>query len=301
MPEISVIIPYKDRLDWVQAAVKSVLEQSFQDFELILVDDGSEVDHASQFEKLDRRILHLRQTNRGPAAARNAGIQRSSGVYIAFLDSDDLFLPEKLATQINLMKQHQVMFSHTSYRHIAADGQILDDVHSGQFGGDVYPEIYQSCPIATPTVMLHRSLLDEFRFPEHLRLAEDIILWSRISAKNRLLGIDLPLTSVRLHGSNAAFDGAVQIRGIQNIIRDGVLADTRLGLVKKRLILSNLHVEIARHQLLQKNFSSYIQQWMIAFGYAPLNLRIYRLAAISLLPETLRSRLKSYIQQRRSK
>src|SRR5581483_7703419 len=106
MPKVSVVVSTHNRAELLHAAIASVLSQSFQDFEILVVDDHSQ-DHTAQVVQRfrDGRIKYLRhETRRGGAAARNTGIQNSSGEYIAFLDDDDEWLPEKLETQVALFE-----------------------------------------------------------------------------------------------------------------------------------------------------------------------------------------------------
>ena len=173
MPQVSVIIPFHNRIKWVSEAVQSVLDQTYHDFEIILVDDGSTEPLLPYLEIHDPRIKYIRQDNKGPSSARNHGINLSKGTFIAFLDSDDLFLPTKLERQIELMKKNpDVLFSHTSYERINTEGSFIEKVESGLFSGIVYPEpILSTCPIATPTVMIHREALkSDIRFDESLQI-----------------------------------------------------------------------------------------------------------------------------------
>lgn len=292
MPEISVIIPFKDRVEWLNEAVDSVLAQTFQDFELILVDDGSVEDHSSVYKRRDGRIKYIRQSNQGPSAARNSGIEIARGEYIAFLDSDDLFERTKLEKQIKLMKKANSSFSHTSYRQITGIGELIGLVHSGSFKGNVYPAIYSSCPIATPTVMLKRSLLINECFDQEIKIGEDILLWAKISRTNSIHGIDIPLTSVRLHTGNAAFNNQTQIIGLTNILEYGVNSDTSLGLFKKCLIISNLNLEIARDHLLLNEKRAFLKRSIQGILYAPYNIKIIRLFAILIIPKKIQKKLK---------
>ena len=106
MPETSVIIPTYNRADVLSRAIESVLEQSYQDFELIIVDDGSTDGTESVVHQYDDdRLIYITQSNAGANAARNRGIKAATGEYIAFLDSDDEFLPLKLARCVNVLSQ----------------------------------------------------------------------------------------------------------------------------------------------------------------------------------------------------
>ncbi|TFG55950.1 MAG: glycosyltransferase family 2 protein, partial [Deltaproteobacteria bacterium] len=100
---VSVVIPFRGRIPWLREAVDSVLAQTFRDFELILVDDGSTENVSGEPWVRHESVHYFRQDPRGPGAARNQGLPLARGRYVAFLDSDDLFLPEKLEVQYRKM------------------------------------------------------------------------------------------------------------------------------------------------------------------------------------------------------
>jgi len=241
MVKVSVVIPFYNRIDWTKEAINSVLSQTFQDFEIIVIDDGSEEEYKSEIEELDSRIIYLRQENRGVSAARNVGIRHSSGEFIAFLDSDDLFLPEKLQIQISVMEEHpNILLSHTSYNQVDHRRDLLQVIHSGSFTGNVYPEILALCPIATPTVMLRRALLGSLEFCEEIRIGEDLLLWSQISKRSAIIGIDIPLTNVRIHGKNAAMDSEKHLERLSNIAKYGLDQDFSLSVHDWKAVLHNI-------------------------------------------------------------
>ncbi len=106
-PKTSVVIPTYNRAKLLPHSIESVLSQTFQDFELIIVDDGS-IDKTEKvvkkFQKKDKRIFYYFQENKGPATTRNVGIKKAKGEYIAFLDSDDMWLSKKLEKQIRIFE-----------------------------------------------------------------------------------------------------------------------------------------------------------------------------------------------------
>src|SRR4030042_5052103 len=108
MPTVSIIIPTYNRAHLVMRAINSVLDQSFQDFEIIIVDDASRDNTEKMVSGIrDKRIFYIRhEKNRGGSAARNTGIKQARGEYIAFLDSDDEWLPEKLEKQLKVLEQY---------------------------------------------------------------------------------------------------------------------------------------------------------------------------------------------------
>ncbi|MDA1571362.1 glycosyltransferase family 2 protein, partial [Bacillus cereus] len=117
--QLSIIVPTYNASRFIEETIHSVLNQSFQDWELIIIDDCSTdntVQKLNEFRKIDQRIrVKVLDENSGAAIARNTGISMASGRYIAFLDSDDLWVPRKLEKQLNFMKENNVAFSFTGY------------------------------------------------------------------------------------------------------------------------------------------------------------------------------------------
>ncbi len=247
MPTVSVVIPFYNRIGWLKEAVESVLAQTFRDYQVILVDDGSTEDTSLLREVLsDSRIICLHQANKGRSAARNTGIKAACGKYIAFLDADDLFLPAKLEKQVMLMEQNpHILFSHTSYLRMDSEGKYMEKMESGKFCGQVYPQILTGCPIATPTVMVRAEILREYCFEEDVHVGEDIILWSCIAQKSPVLGMEEPLSKIRIHGAAASNDAYAQLRGNRNVIDYAVRYDRTLPVFFRRQKLGALYVFVA--------------------------------------------------------
>jgi hypothetical protein len=205
----------------LKEAIESVLAQTYTDYEVIVVDDGSTDNTRDSVAGVSDRLIYVHQENHGVSSARNHGIRLARGKYIAFLDSDDLFLPTKLEKQVAYMEKNPgVVLSHTSYLRVNADGKHIEPVRSGTFSGHVYPKIIRRCPIATPTVMVHREALGEnMRFLETISIGEDVILWIQLARRSAILGIDEPLTKIRIHRGSTAFDLQSQVIGVRNIIK----------------------------------------------------------------------------------
>ena len=216
---ISVVIPFHNRLDWTLEAVCSAQAQTHRCLEILLIDDGSTVDLAplNELIQADPRISYFRQEQAGPARARNLGIAHATGRYIAFLDSDDLFQPNKLSRQLAYMEQNGFDFAHTSYEQMDLLGQKLAYCPSGKFAGNVIPDIVSTCPIAMPTVMVRRGLLANHRFPESFEIGEDVCLWIQLACEHELGGLDEALSRVRVGPNSAAYHPLKQVRGLINI------------------------------------------------------------------------------------
>ncbi len=193
---VSVIIPTYNRTEFLKNAIDSVLAQTYAHYELIIVDDGSEDNTAELVSSYGRNLSYIRQQNRGPAAARNAGIEAARYDLLAFLDSDDWFDKEKLATQLTCMQQHpNYLISHTQevwYRR----GRLLNQKKKHQKpDGFIFAQSLKLCAVGMSTVMARRKLFDLVGgFDENLPCCEDYDLWLRASIRHPFLLVDKPLT-----------------------------------------------------------------------------------------------------------
>lgn len=283
-PLISVIIPFYNRVAMTCQALESVLAQTWQHFEIILVDDGSTESLAVLRTYQDPRIRILSQPNQGPASARNNGIRNARGEWIAFLDSDDLFLPEKLERQVGVHQQKpNLLISHTSYFLVREDKRI-EEVNVSGFAGEVMPGLLIHCPIAMPTVMVKRDALHGERlFPEDYQVAEDIIFYARILADSELVALREPLSEVRVFESSKNSLPTAQITGARNILhflhRSSVLSSRDL-----RIVRSRLYENIALNFLILRQYWQYLPPAIRSFFIAPLSTKIIKRSWMVLQP-----------------
>lgn len=217
---VSVIIPFFNEIPLVLRAVTSVLEQTHQELEVILVNDGSTEppDALRDAVASEPRMRLLHQENAGPGAARNHGLRHARGAYVAFLDADDTFLPTKIAFQLEQMAKAGALASHTSYIVTHADHDTIDVVDSGGSRHVPYPDILASCPVATPTVMLHRSLLSQgFDFPRS-HIAEDVAAWTDLALRHPFLSLRDPLTIVERETATASTSLEKGVHGLEFLL-----------------------------------------------------------------------------------
>lgn len=215
-PLVSVIIPFYNRTELTFRAIKSVLDQNYPAVEIIVVNDGSTdcIQNLINFlNGIDNVIYIALSVNSGPAKARNAGIEVATGLFLAFLDSDDTWAEQKLAYQVRIMLSEGWKFSHTSYwRHNTQSGrQTLK--HSGVLNY-FFPMPVFHCGIATPTVLVEKAALGEMRFPENIRVGEDTLLWLEMSKHFALHGIDCPLTTVYVGKNTTALNAKLRIEAL---------------------------------------------------------------------------------------
>ena len=192
-PTISVIMPAFNAAPHIGQSIQSVLAQTFDDWDLIVVDDGSTDETATVAGSFsDSRIRCLRRENGGQAAARNTGIVNTQGEFIAFLDADDLWLPEKLDRQIEVARR-------TSADVVYCDGYVFfdngDDERSDFFavvpglkdGATMMPLLYQYNRIATLSAMVKRDVIESvglFDESRSFQNCEDYELWLRLDRKS---------------------------------------------------------------------------------------------------------------------
>lgn len=182
---VSVIIPTYNRAKTVRVAVDSVLAQTFKNFELIVVDDGSGDDTAKALKAYGDRIRVISQPNQGVSAARNAGIALARGGLIAFLDSDDVWLPHKLQAQADFFAANpDAMWQQTEEIWVRNGKRVNPKRRHQKRRGRIFQESLELCLISPSAVMLRREVLDEFGlFDENLPACEDYDLWLRILTK----------------------------------------------------------------------------------------------------------------------
>jgi glycosyltransferase involved in cell wall biosynthesis len=284
MPEVSVVIPFFNRAEWLAEAVGSVLAQTYKDFELIVVDDGS-TEEVPPGLLTDPHVRYVRQENRGAAAARNRGIDLSSGRYVAFLDADDLFLPSKLERQVAFMDASNCASSHTSYRRMSREGEDLEVIHSGRFSLRIGPETIFDCHmIATPTVMIRREALGRLRFEESLQVGqgEDTVFWLLLATEHEIAGIDETLTRVRIHGQNIFFDAQAQAEAQRNVVEYAVGRNPNLSALPRKT-RSMLYLKAGHYCYGAQNRRGYWKYLRRAVLAHPLNAEVHKALGRHLL------------------
>ncbi len=183
MPAVSVIIPAYNREHTLARAVDSVLDQSFRDFELILVDDGSTDGTTALAKQYSGRIRYIRQENRGVSAARNRGIRESRSSRVAFLDSDDLWHRDKLRAQFDYIEKNpETRLLQTDEIWIRRGVRVNPREIHRKRSGYIFPESLELCLISPSAVIMDRPLFDEYGlFDEKLPACEDYDLWLRVT------------------------------------------------------------------------------------------------------------------------
>jgi glycosyltransferase involved in cell wall biosynthesis len=205
MPVVSVVIPSYNAARYLAAAVDSALNQSFRDVEVIVVDDGSTDDTAAVMSRFASPVQYLHQENRGVAEARNQGIKASRGRYVAFLDADDTWTPEKLYRQVAALAGALGQRACYSAYTVCSDAlEPLAVQRSRRYGSTLEDLLLRGNVIGNIcTVLCDRALFAEVGgFDPDLSQCADWDMWIRLATLTEFVYLDEPLVNYRQHGSN---------------------------------------------------------------------------------------------------
>jgi hypothetical protein len=206
MPKVSVIIPTYNRADFIEEAVESALCQTYKDFEIIIVDDGSTDNTKDVLQKFHNKIRYVYKNNGGVASARNSGIKHAHGEYIAFLDSDDLWLPERLKIGVQALDFDKNIGLFFSDCHRVFNGKRVSKTYFDAYkpySGFVFKQLYMQDFIPTSTVLVRKDCLRLLgMFDGNLPSCEDYDLWLRISTCFKINYTKMPLAIYKTHSKS---------------------------------------------------------------------------------------------------
>jgi glycosyltransferase involved in cell wall biosynthesis len=195
MDSVSVIIPTFNREKLLHRALTSVFKQTHQNFEVLVVDDGSIDETAAMIKKYFPKVRYFFQRNRGVSAARNLGIKNAGGDLIAFLDSDDEWLPSKLEKQIQFLNSSSLSWVQSREKWIRQDKEIVPGPKHQMISGMIFNQSCELCLVSPSAVMMEKKLFKRYgMFDETLPACEDYDFWLRILAYEPIGLIEDPLT-----------------------------------------------------------------------------------------------------------
>lgn len=283
MPLVSAIVPVFNRTDVLRNAVDSVLAQSHTDFELVIVDDGSSEDITQSLGEILRRpnvSLVRHDTNCGAAAARNTGVVHATGDYVAFLDSDDRWRPEKLAHQLAFMTREVCRASCTGY---ALIGEGMTGTERQPPAKSSLDDLLWGCRISPGTTLMAERSLFELTGPhdETLRRLEDWD-WLLLAAKVAPIG-GLAETLADIHHDRYAHVDDAQLRDaarkMADYVREGRYGALSRG--QRRILLSALKYELAAMSYRKGRFGDAMAELATSIAYCPWKRPAHILAALN--------------------
>lgn len=293
-PKVSVVIPAYNSSAMVKEAIASVLAQTYDDFEIIVVDDGSTDDTESVVRSFGDRVLYLKQENQGAGAARNSGIHASGGEYVAFLDSDDLWSPEKLSEQIPVLERDSELgLVYSDWAVVSQDGPVEDSYlrKLPAASGYVFDQLVQCGFILTSGVLLRRACLNDVGgFDNSLSIAQDYDLWLRICYRWKVALVNRPLVTKR------SWDGSLSSNLPKTAAERIALFEKALGSFKD---MSRHSRRAVRHQLALNYwdvgydyfeklvFKEARRKFLRSLSYNWKNARVLGYLAASCLPQPL--------------
>ena len=247
MPKVSVIIPTYNREEFIVETINSVLNQTYKDFEIIVVDDGSTDKTKQKLEPFKSKIKLIEQKNSERAVARNNGVKNSSGEYTAFLDSDDIWTEDKLEKQVELLDSRpDAVLTYGQCLRINEQGEKIKSAKRQLegFSGEVFENLLMRNFIASPTPMIKRKYFEKTTgFQTKYIPYEDWEFWLRFSLIGKFYFLEQPFAYYRIHKSQSV--KLVQAEKIEKVtsllLEDSFKLKENIDTVKnKSLGLANL-------------------------------------------------------------
>jgi len=296
MPAVSVVIPTYNCAEFLPQTIDSVLNQTFKDFEIIIVDDGS-VDNTKEIVKhyidtAKRQIKYIYQENKGPAAARNNGIRNASGKYIALVDSDDLWVAEKLSVQIDyLEKNTDLSFVFSDMFIMEENGKAGDTMMKTKkpSSGYIFYELLKDNFIFSPTPFAKKECFDKAGFfceDRDIISTEDHHMWLKVAYFFKGGYIDKPLAYYRIRsGSLSSYKLNLAIKDM--IVLDKIAAEfpdtVQEGEKYYRESRANLYFEVGYALYLQNDFKKALNYFLLSVRENYLCIKTYKMIIVILI------------------
>jgi glycosyltransferase involved in cell wall biosynthesis len=273
MPKVSIVLPAYNGMAYLPTAYQSALMQTFTDYEILIVNDGSS-DRIEDWvaEITEPRVRYISQKNQGAAAARNTGIYNARGNYVAFLDADDIWEPTKLEKQVSLLEKNpEVGLVDTWITLIDRDGNSKGWIHASSAEGQIWSEIIQEPTIICgSSPMIRRECFENVGvFDPSLRYAGDWDLWIRIASRYSFAVVKEPLVRYRLHPQNTSKNCRGMARDCRTVIDRAFASATPELMSLKDKTFGQLNSYIAGIALDRGNYQEAMYFRSVAIAYNP--------------------------------
>lgn len=244
-PLVSTIIPTRNRSNYVTEAVESVLAQTYPHIEIFLIDDGSTDGTGEAMKRFGDKIIYLYQENKGVCAARNLALSKAQGKYIAFLDDDDIWLPEKIERDVEFLeKNDDYGFVFSGFCYFSDDQDRMDERVSLKEGEETtYDYLYGDNVIySTSLVTMRKACLDEVGFfDESLIQSADYDMWLRIAKHYKFGFIPECLAKYRLHNTNMSKNLKRRIKVYKQIFNKPEICEGRSWMERRTRVAKLYH------------------------------------------------------------
>lgn len=203
-PKVSICIPTYNRKEYLKETLDSILSQTYRDYEIVIVDDGSTDGTEEMLKELGIPLTYYRQENNGDAAARNKLVTLAKGKYISFIDSDDLLMPDAIERMVKVIEsENEEAIVYGSYLRIDENGKVFGKCKRKLYSGNITTELFQTILVHSCGSMFPKKLLSNSpRFDTSLKVCSDYDLWLRLSLKCRFIAIYEPTFKRRRHANN---------------------------------------------------------------------------------------------------
>jgi glycosyltransferase involved in cell wall biosynthesis len=291
MPKVDIIIPAYNAARYLPAAIESVEAQTFADWRILLVDDGS-TDNTPEIlapfvDRLGPRLKYIRKPNGGLPAARNTAIHNSSAEFLALLDADDVWLPCRLAESLACFEgRPQVGLAYGFNARIDAEGKVIDTFDRRQKHGEgrIAPYIYmRKVDLPCPTITFRRKCVEEVGpFDEKMRATEDRDLWFRIALLYEVALAPKVIALYRMSAGSMSTDPSRMLNAQLQFIEKHY-GSPGCGVFARRIALGRVYKQLAEAQQLRGQKGSALASSLRALAMNPLDLATARTAASLLL------------------
>lgn len=298
-PTVSVCVPAYNEEEYLPVTIESVLDQTFEDFELVVADDGSTDgtrDVVESYAEDDDRVEYVYQENAGVATAQNTAIEHASGQFVAILEADDLWEPQKLERHVEVMTETGADMTHSDAYVVDGDGNVTgthfeDGPPPRQDDRETFlRELFYRNFVCTPTVVIRNSVIGDRPFDESYDQSHDHDLWVRIAAEHDVRYIDEPLARKRFHGGNLSgnYENATEMR--EKFVETTVERYPQLRPVAREKRAS-IYLTLGIHRILDGRRGDGRKALRKSLSYEKTNIETYGAYVLSYLSPSLLKRL----------
>jgi glycosyltransferase involved in cell wall biosynthesis len=283
MPSVSVIIPTYNRRDLVKEAVYSVLQQSFTDFEVLVIDDGSTDNTQDITKQIDnKQVRYYYKENGGISNARNTGLSKAKGKYVALLDSDDLWPKKYLEIMLNKLERNpDYGMAYSSFKDIYPDGREAEGLSPERYlSGQLTMNYFGKMPCILPSATIFRkSAIEDLFFDEHLKYTEDIDFFLRLSAKTKFLYVPDVSVTRKVQPDSMSFEAGTNLSPNTVLILERFYlhlgGDKIVPAKTAKRKISRMYRSLARKHYRHGHRKAAISLFKKAISYYPYALQYY--------------------------